>query len=44
MKCKKCGFDLDGSDCVKCDYFERAEEEKAHWEFRDKSQELKERW
>jgi len=43
-QCKECSFDLDGNYCPKCDYFERAQEERAHWEIRDKSEELKERW
>lgn len=48
MRCRVCGFDLDGRTCIRCEYYqarkERAEEEGFHWRFRDLSQELKERW
>ena len=44
MRCKVCGFDLDGNDCLKCAHYIKAEEEAMHWEFRDRTQELKERW
>jgi len=42
--CKVCGFDLDGSDCVKCAYYKTAEEEAMYFDGREELKQEKERW
>lgn len=44
MRCKICDFDLDGSDCVKCNYYKTAEEEAMYWTERDEFKQEKERY
>jgi hypothetical protein len=42
--CKICGFDLDWNECIRCDYYRKAEEERMHWEARGIFKQEKERW